>query len=50
MTFDERTRETHGSDWQRANLGLMGYADMIEDGPDRERIEELRGIAARMVI
>lgn len=51
MTFNERTRETHGRDWQRANLGIMDYADMIEDGPDRdERIEDLRGIAPRMVI
>lgn len=51
MKFDERTRETHGPDWQRANLGRMDYADMIEDGPGRdERIENLRGIAYRMVI
>jgi hypothetical protein len=50
LTFDERTRGTHGRDWQRANLGMMDYADMIE-GPDREqKIEDLRGIAARMVI
>ncbi len=51
MTFEERTRETHGPDWQKANLGIIDYADMIEDGPDRdEKIEELRGIASRMVI
>ena len=51
MTFNERTRETHGRDWQKANLGIMDYADMIEDGPDRdEKIEDLLGVAARMVI
>jgi Protein of unknown function (DUF4065) len=50
MTFNQRTRETHGRDWQRANLGLMDYADMIE-GPDREqRIEDLRELAPRLVI
>jgi hypothetical protein len=51
MTFNERTRETHGRDWQRANLGIIDYADMIEDGPDRDEwIEGLQGVAARMVI
>jgi hypothetical protein len=51
MTFNERTRETHGRDWQRAYLGLMDYADMIEDGPDRdEKIEGLRSLAPRLVI
>jgi Protein of unknown function (DUF4065) len=51
MTFDERTRETHGRDWQRANLGIMDYADMIDDSPDREeKIEDLRSIAARIVV
>jgi hypothetical protein len=51
MTFDQRTRETHGSDWQRANLGIMDNADMIDEGPDRaERIEEIRDIASRLVI
>lgn len=50
MTFDERTRETHGPDWRRANLGMMDYADMIE-GPDREqRIADIREVASRMVI
>lgn len=50
MTFDQRTRETHGRDWQRANLGMMDYADMIE-GPDAdERVDDLRAVAARLVL
>ncbi len=29
----------------------MDYADMIDDGPDRdEKIEDLLGVASRMVI
>jgi hypothetical protein len=51
MTFNQRTRETHGEDWRRANLGMMDYADMLEEGPGRtERIEEMREIAPRLVI
>ncbi len=51
MTFDARTRETHGEDWRRANLGMMDYADMIEDGPDRrERVDDLRRLALRIVL
>lgn len=43
MTFDSRTAATHGRDWQRANLGLMFYEDMIEESPDRaEKIAYLR--------
>jgi len=38
MDFSERTAATHGPDWQRANLGLMQYEDMIEDGPQKEAI------------
>jgi uncharacterized phage-associated protein len=38
MDFSERTDATHGSDWQRASLGIMQYEDMIEDGPDRAAI------------
>ncbi|MCX7931606.1 MAG: Panacea domain-containing protein [Rhodovarius sp.] len=43
MSFDERTAATHGPDWQRANLGIMRYEDMLdEDIPDRAaRIAEL---------
>ena len=51
MTFNERTRETHGPDWRRANSGDMDYADMLEAGPDRdEKIAELREIASRLVV
>lgn len=43
MTFDSRTAATHGPDWQRANLGLMFYEDMLEDGPHKaEKIAYLR--------
>lgn len=31
MNFTERTAATHGMDWQRANLGIMRYEDMIHD-------------------
>lgn len=38
MDFTERTEATHGVDWQRANLGLMRYEDMLEDGPQKAAI------------
>ncbi len=38
MTFNERTAATHGADWQRADLGLMRYEDMIEDGPRKAQL------------
>lgn len=52
ITFDERTAATHGPDWQRATLGWMDYADMVEaDRPDRdELIRELRMIAPRLAL
>src|SRR5947207_12561693 len=50
MTFDERTRETHGSDWKQANLGMMDYADMVEGTDREEKIEDMRAVAARAVI
>jgi hypothetical protein len=36
MTFNERTAATHGSDWQAADLGIMRYEDMLEDGPHKD--------------
>jgi Protein of unknown function (DUF4065) len=43
MTFTQRTAATHGSDWQAARLGIMDYADMIDDGPRKaELVERLR--------
>lgn len=38
MDFNERTSATHGPDWQRADLGIMRYEDMIEEGPKKEDI------------
>lgn len=38
MDFTERTEVTHGPDWQRANLGIMRYEDMVEDGPHKGAI------------
>ncbi|MBB5754307.1 Panacea domain-containing protein [Prosthecomicrobium pneumaticum] len=35
MTFNERTEATHGPDWQKAELGLMRYEDMLEDSPHK---------------
>lgn len=46
MTFNSRTAATHGRDWQRANLGIMRYEDMIDETPDKDaRVAELRRIA-----
>lgn len=38
MTFNERTAATHGRDWQRAELGIIDYKDMIDES---ERKSEL---------
>lgn len=53
MTFDQRTRETHGRDWiegMRRSTGLMAYEDMIDpDRPGRdELIEELTVMGPRL--
>nr|WP_316650519.1 Panacea domain-containing protein [uncultured Gellertiella sp.] len=40
MDFNERTEATHGRDWQRANLGVMSYADMIDEGENKADILE----------
>lgn len=40
MTFTERTAATHGEDWQKANLGIIDYEDMIEDTPQKEKLVE----------
>ncbi|WP_188129472.1 Panacea domain-containing protein [Rhizobium sp. RU20A] len=40
LTFSERTEATHGDDWQKANLGLMRYEDMLEETPQKMRIVE----------
>lgn len=40
MDFGDRTEATHGSDWQKANLGLMRYEDMIDEGDDKASIVE----------
>lgn len=38
MDFNQRTAATHGPDWQKAELGIMDYADMIEDGPHKAEV------------
>jgi len=49
MTFNERTAATHGSDWQKAKLGLMKYEDMIAEGPGKaEKVAYLREAAPYM--
>ena len=35
LTFTERTKATHGRDWQLANLGVMSYEDMIDESPKK---------------
>ena len=42
LTFTERIAATHGDNWQAANLGLMCYENMMEDGPEKaERVAYL---------
>lgn len=49
MTFTERTAATHGRDWQAANLGVMRYEDMIDEGEGKdEKVAYLREAAARI--
>ncbi len=51
MTFSERTKATHGSDWQAARLGFMSYEDMLEETEDKaDRIAYLRESAPYMKI
>lgn len=55
MTFDQRTRETHGMDWvegTRRDRGRMAYEDMIDpDLPGREElIEDLEAMGPRLVL
>lgn len=51
MTFNERTAATHGPDWQRASLGVMDYADMLDDAPGKaERVAELQKLASRLAL
>lgn len=38
MDFNERTEATHGQDWQKANLGIMHYEDMIDEGESKADI------------
>jgi Protein of unknown function (DUF4065) len=38
MDFTERTAATHSSDWQAAELGIMRYEDMIQDGPEKNNL------------
>lgn len=49
MDFNERTDVTHGRDWQRANLGIMKYEDMINDGPEKEEIIDYLRETARFM-
>lgn len=49
MTFSHRTAETHGSDWQNAQLGMMSYEDMIDESDLKpEIIQYLRETAMRL--
>ncbi len=55
MTFDERTRETHGLDWLRgmeSATGIMRYEDMIDPGHPRrdELIRELEKLGPHLVL
>lgn len=55
MSFDERTRDTHGMDWvlgSRRERERMAYEDMIDpDHPFRaELIEDLEAMGTRIVL
>ena len=55
MTFNERTRATHGMDWVKGldrPGGQMDYADMIEPNNPRRMqiISELERLGARIVL
>jgi hypothetical protein len=49
MDFNARTAATHGPDWQRAELGIMRYEDMIDDGPDKDAVIEYLRENARFI-
>lgn len=38
VDFTERTAATHDPDWQAAELGLMKYEDMIQEGPEKQSL------------
>lgn len=49
LTFSERTKLTHGPDWQSAELGLMRYEDMLDETPDkRDKVDYLEETARFM--
>lgn len=51
MTFDERTRETHGTDWQNAAMGYMRYEDMLDENETKaDDVAYLREMAPRIRI
>lgn len=52
LTFNERTRATHGPDWVKAYPGLMAYEDMIDhDRPDRDvLVRELKRLGPHLVL
>lgn len=51
MNFTDRTAATHGRDWERANFGMMDYADMLDNGPDQSaKVRELRETARYAVL
>ena len=46
LTFSARTAATHGRDWQAADLGIMRYEDMFDEGTrSEEDLEHLRASA-----
>lgn len=49
LNFNERTEATHGPDWQKAELGMMRYEDMIDDSPDKEAIVERLAATSRFM-
>ena len=52
LSFNERTRATHGPDWTNAYPGVMAYEDMIDhDLPDRDvLLLELKRLGPHLVL
>jgi hypothetical protein len=48
LDFNARTAATHGRDWQEAELGIMRYEDMIDEGPEKSETVAYLQAAPRM--
>jgi hypothetical protein len=49
LSFSARTAVTHGRDWQKANLGMMRYEDMLDETPEKPEVIEYLNENARFM-